>query len=722
MADEILMTSTLDHAGFDHAGSEGLFSCVVDENPRFHLEALRWYASLTGVVGVHARDLVVNVVGTGSSDVLDYLRAAGVAVRRVDPFDPRSPHCNKISGALRLAQDPVSGMAVLCDTDIAVLDDPRRIDLPGGAVGAKVVDAPVPSLGVLLEVFRASGVRPPPSVPLPWGSDEQTVSGNSNGGLYLVPGPLLCRVTSAWAQWARWLLERLELLEQWAVYVDQVAMAVALAAEEIETDALDVRWNTPTHDPTRFPSDPPTPSIIHYHQEVDRHGLIKMTGLASIDTQVRKVNEAVRDEWDRLRPQVSYTRWLANTPRTDGLDQIVTTLVEALHPKSILDVGAGSGIDWGDQASHVTRLDGTPDLSGRPGDREVSADLVVCLDGLREDASPASSQDLIRQLWRSTGRALVVNGGADPEQHPDGSLLHVLSAIAPDAELYPLLAGGGACAVVALRPSPTKHPRDFGADTLAALIARHPDPLALLVLRLHAEGTTTFYPDHAPRLWAYPVVARLIAEALPPGSRLVDVGAGVTPLAPYLASQGYAVETVDPSAVVRRWPPQPDWNEREFLDYGAAGLARRSWNCTLDEVPAEPPFDGAYSVSVIEQVPAAIRRGLLSDIADRVTPGGLVVLTIDLVRGTDDLWNLNLGVVVEPLSDHGTLDDVVNECYEVGLELTEKDAVREWGDTRVDIGLLVLRKRSGNGSPHGSPPRATRRSMGRKVWRRRGRA
>ncbi len=204
-------------------------------------------------------------------------------------------------------------------------------------------------------------------------------------------------------------------------------------------------------------------------------------------------------------------------------------------------------------------------------------------------------------------------------------------------------------------------------------------------------------------------MARLIAEHLPLGSRLVDVGAGVTPLAPFLTSQGYEVETVDPSPVIRQWPPQPDWNEWDFLDYGAVGMARHSWNCTLDQVPTQPPFDGAYSISVIEHVPATVRRSLLADISTRTSLGGLVVLTIDLVRGTDHLWNLNLGVIVEEIADHGTLDDVVSECAVAGLELLRKETVRDWGDTRVDIGLLALKKVA-------SPPSTVRRGA-RSRWR-----
>jgi hypothetical protein len=119
---------------------------VVDDDPRFHLDALRWYAALTAAAEVAASDLVVHAVGGDSSDVLGFLKSQGVAVRAVERFDARSPHCNKISGALRLADDSVTGMAVLCDTDVVVLEDPRCINLPPGAIAGKVVDAPVPPL------------------------------------------------------------------------------------------------------------------------------------------------------------------------------------------------------------------------------------------------------------------------------------------------------------------------------------------------------------------------------------------------------------------------------------------------------------------------------------------------------------------------------------------------------------------------------------------------
>src|SRR5580693_10208728 len=51
----------------------GKFSCVIDSHPRFHLDALRWFSSLTRLAGVDAADLVVHAVGPARTDVLTYL-------------------------------------------------------------------------------------------------------------------------------------------------------------------------------------------------------------------------------------------------------------------------------------------------------------------------------------------------------------------------------------------------------------------------------------------------------------------------------------------------------------------------------------------------------------------------------------------------------------------------------------------------------------------------
>jgi hypothetical protein len=668
----------------------GTLSCVVDQDPRFHLEALRWFAALFMLAGVEPSDMRVHVVGEQGSRVLDHLRGNGVVLRRVEPFDPRSPHCNKIAAAQSLAAEGVDGIAVLCDTDVAVLEDPRVLPVRAGTVASKPLDAPCPPLGVVLRAMEAAGLAAPQLVPLPWEPGQRTVAGNGNGGLYLVPGGVLAVVAGAWARWARWLLDRPGLLGSWALYTDQVAMAMALAAEGVEPVALDVRWNTPLHDPSRIPPDPTEPAVIHYHHEGGDDGLVRTTGIPSLDGPIEALNDAAAAVWhDALAgaPGTSEPQAPARSrPTRGGLDvrppggqpgarALLDAVRRAVRPASVLEVGPGD------------------DLLGRP----LSADLTICLDVLTREPDRAAYRAKLARLWRSARSALLVSGFEQlPSSDRDGywhePLSESIGRTAPGAELYPLASDGGVTTAVVLRRPATPHPRDFGSSTLAPLAARHPDPLGLLALRLHAWRYLGFYPDHEPRLWEYPVVARIVLGELAPESRVLDVGAGVTPLPSFLANRGYIVHTLDPSPVRREWPPGPDWNEWEFLDYGRAGLASRSWNCDVRDLPARQSFDGAYSVSVVEHLRAAERRELLGSLASRVRTGAPVVLTVDLERGGDVLWNRSREAPVEEASSHGTLQDLASEAARAGLRVDRVETVREWGGSRVDIGLLVLKR------------------------------
>jgi SAM-dependent methyltransferase len=679
---------------------DGVFSCVVDDHPRFHLDALRWFTSLTDLVGIEPDRMVVHAVGGTTSEALTYLQGCGVAVRTVEPFDQRSSHCNKIAGAARLAEEHRGGTVVLCDADVVFFNDPRGVPVPQNALAAKPVDAPLPPLDILTGVFMAAGLEIPAVVNLPWGDGERSLAGNANGGLYLMQGATLPTVVEAWTTWARWLLDRIQLLDRWSVHVDQVSMALALVAADLPFQPLDVRWNTPSHDPSRTRPDADLPAVIHYHQAVDSTGRLLPTGSPAIDTRIDLMNRALAERFPKGLPAALMERWRHQRPAPevqpgDGeLGTKITTLVDVLGASTVCELGPSVDTRSLALPGH-TVVDGVVD---RP------ADITLCLDTLPFEPDPAVYQQLIEQLWRSTGRGMVVRGlESEPDSAGTGRVFHeplsrTLRAVTGGAECYPIDTDGPLHTVAVLRAPAVRHPRDYGPETLGPLLDRHPDPFRLAAIRADAWRTVGFYPDHAPRLWEYPVVVGLVEGSLAPGSRVVDVGAGTTPIAPYLTGRGFLVDTVDPSPRRRSWPPAPDWNEWDFLDYGSVGLARRSWNTTLDRLPPRPLFDGAYSVSVIEHIPADDRRSLLADLADRVRPGGLVVLTIDLVRDTDDLWNRNLGVTVEDLLVHGTFAGIVEECEAVGLELVRRESVRDWGATEVDIGLLVA-KRTGTDRP-----------------------
>ena len=104
----------------------GRFSCVVDDHPRFHLDALRWFATLTEAGRRRPRPTWSSTwSGPTRPRPLDYLRARGVAIRTVEPSIPALPTATR-SRRPAPGRGPWTASAVLCDTDLAVLEDPRR--------------------------------------------------------------------------------------------------------------------------------------------------------------------------------------------------------------------------------------------------------------------------------------------------------------------------------------------------------------------------------------------------------------------------------------------------------------------------------------------------------------------------------------------------------------------------------------------------------------------
>jgi len=351
-----------------------------------------------------------------------------------------------------------------------------------------------------------------------------------------------------------------------------------------------------------------------------------------------------------------------------------STVTEMIAPASVLDADSS---EWG---------------------LALQADLVVSREVLMQEADRVRYVGLVQCLLDSAKKALLVTGyemvpgSGSSSIHLHEPLSETLRRLAPEVELYPLREEQEVTTFLVLKPPLHRHPRDYGPDTLRKVIDKHPNPIRLAAVRMSAWKTVGFFPDHEPRLFEYPTAAEIVSDLLPKGSRIADVGAGVNPLVPYLHAHGYLLDSVDPSRLHRPWPPPRNSNEWGFIDYAKGGWAHRSWNCTLDRLPISPPFDGIICVSVIEHLKARKRRSLLRDMARRVRPGGIVVLTVDLVRGNDELWNRVEGKTVERARVHGTFDDVIAEAGAAGLKLLESNRIRNWGDVRVDIGLFVLQQ------------------------------
>jgi hypothetical protein len=281
------------------APARGGFSCVVDSDPRFSEEVTRWFAVLTQVAQVHPRDLTVHFIGEPSPALLRLSRC-GVRLAEVEPFDTTVPTCNKIAGALEVTKRPLEDddILILSDTDVAITEDPRRLPIPQGAVGGKIVDGPNPGVAVLADVFAAAGLEAPRIVRTGCQANAVTVDGNFNGGLYVLRGRLAPRVASAWAAFARWLLD-LDLFGPHRYFTDQVAMSLALRREGIRPWSLPSRWNYPVHVPQWIDATAAPPAAIHYHRCVAPSGQLHLTGVPAVDGVIAKANDAIRAYLER---------------------------------------------------------------------------------------------------------------------------------------------------------------------------------------------------------------------------------------------------------------------------------------------------------------------------------------------------------------------------------------------------------------------------------------
>ena len=94
--------------------------------------------------------------------------------------------------------------------------------------------------------------------------------------------------------------------------------------------------------------------------------------------------------------------------------------------------------------------------------------------------------------------------------------------------------------------------------------APRPDLLDELVAT--GRAVFGFFPDHYPHTLNYPWVLERL-EPLPPGARVLDVGAGVSPLPIVLARRGLRVDCIDKSPTSRTMPVTAEWNEWGFFDY-----------------------------------------------------------------------------------------------------------------------------------------------------------
>jgi len=151
--------------------------------------------------------------------------------------------------------------------------------------------------------------------------------------------------------------------------------------------------------------------------------------------------------------------------------------------------------------------------------------------------------------------------------------------------------------------------------------------------------------DHIPLLSNYqgdlkdfqrPWTVKAILGSCPPGSQLLEIGAGEPLVAQMLAELGYSVTVVDPYDGSALGPSDHEGFSRV---YDRIKILR----CLFPNLPegTQPnSFDAIYSISVLEHMQEPVLTTVFEGIRSFLKPKGLSLHSIDHVtEGTDTEWH-----------------------------------------------------------------------------------
>lgn len=708
-------------------------SCLIDNSPKFVMQGWNWLTSLHAAGTATRADIFVHHPAQIARETIDAFARLGAHMVTFEPFgEGAAAYCNKIrqiESTLFLDYD----YTILCDADLFFLSCPTRL-ANGTTVRAKLVDLANPPEPIWRELLTGAGLAERiEAVPAQLQPDNKTFSTCFNGGLYVLPRASLAPIRERWSKWSRYCLDRPSLLDRYLLHSDQLGFGMALLESEVDSDPLPISENFPSHlgvDCYRKLAETEI-HAIHYHSKVDSHGYLAPVGVEWIDNQISNANSIIREGRRRNFDNRTFWdfRYFAAPQLGSGLGSrgdalhlkrsLLAPYMTAISEDSVLDVGCGDlevlrampfknylGIDISPRAIEIARGK-RPDWQFANLDiHEIgdhAYDYVVCLDVLIHQSSRDAFEDVLANLLRVARKGVIVSGYGD--QTPNEGIVFTHLSLPEalqrckktrhvteigcyrDVSLYVALTDQG---VPLTDADASLHDVAFGCEQTAEW------RLLLELTRLSREKLG-FFPKTIIRTIEYPWFARRLSPV--PGQRVLDIGAGVCVLPLWLAQQDIDVVTIDFSRHHRDPDDKTGWNEWGYLDYGRLHPGIVSHHLDAQFYQPDRPFDAIYSVSVIEHMPAHVRRNIVSKLPDWLTPGGRLLLSLDLTPGTEDLWPLSEGQIVDHKHPHGTLRDVIAELQQAGLRLTEVAVRRGIAGSRTDLAFIE--------ATHPRPPTAT---------------
>ncbi len=704
------------------------FSCLVDANPKFEWQAFLWAHSLVRNAAVAPNDIFVHCIHGVSEHFQSTIRGLGAQTVEVGQFDGGHAYCNKIQQCFSGAFAGYD-RAVLTDCDLFFLSLP---DLRANAtLAANVVGLANPPLPLLQDIYRRAGVAPSEMVPveLALSRDELTFASNLNGGFYSIDVTALPRIAERWRKHALWLIGEIAALGTYTNHVDQVALALTLDELGISPARLDPGANFHVHVPPERLSAAKTSRIdvLHYHSRMEPSGRIPATGVPFVDVPIARANAGIEAIVSSDFDNALFWNWRYDRfpelgsglgSRGDILEQkreLLGYVTASFNDKSVLDVGCGDlettrtlplkrylGMDLSQSALKIAeskRPDWqfvTGSLSGTRDDPR--ADLVICLDVLIHQKSRADYDRLTSALIACANERLIVSGYEAPPALSSSivGFHEPLSQTLKKSEAFTEILPIGTYRDVTVfaadkRPAgPARHVSDVPGATFEAMLPLVRRKDLLLAMMDMSREHLGFFTKTSIRMAEYPWMYEKLLAAKPQ-AHVLDVGAGVSPLPIALARRGARVDCVDAHPRVMHVSRRHEWNEWGFLDYAQIDPSIRSFHTDIMTYQPDEPYDIVYSLSVIEHMPRPVWEGTLDRAAAWLKPGGTLLLTLDLVPGTFDLWNRSEGAIVDR-QDHGTIDDIARRIARGGLSFDEAFIVRSIPDSRTDVAFIVAKK------------------------------
>jgi 2-polyprenyl-3-methyl-5-hydroxy-6-metoxy-1,4-benzoquinol methylase len=393
--------------------------------------------------------------------------------------------------------------------------------------------------------------------------------------------------------------------------------------------------------------------------------------------------------------------------------KVIQQIIKLHSCKKVLDICSGDGEVMKDISSNLrllafdvsecskklylqnnpnaewTLLDITKDKPSEEGD------LNICLDSLIHLSQKTQYEASVRNICELVGPVLVSGFNEAPSEF--GPMTYFHESLADTIHRF-----GRAMLIIGkyrdvtlfyLHPrSNGKNKRDIKNETLNLASPFIACPFRLIHVLASSKNTIGFFPDQTSRCIEYPWFIEKI-ENLKPRS-LVDVGSGVSVVPILSARLGCSVTTIDNHPMKRTQESKNEWDEWGFLDYSLFHQAIQSLRLSFEQINPVEKADMVISISVIEHIPADLRKTWIKHAYQILKNHGVLLLSIDTDPFSQKLWNRSQGLLVEDEKLHGTIQDLVNELEDTGFLVEEKVYHEQLPSSKTGLLMMMLRKTS----------------------------